>query len=502
MATKNLYEDKVAYCDATYEYIEPMQFYFELFPEGTFQTEGEVYNNKANGMIIVCTKDDKKRTRIVYDDRTELEKLISNTDIYENHKFAFMAPVTYVGRRRLNDNAIKAYAIVIDIDQVDASNLKNLMNMAAEVKLFPVPTYIVVSGNGIHVYYVFDEPVELYEDKYEALDTLKALLITKMWNRYTSQDKNVQYQPITQAYRIPGSRTKAGKTVRAYRTGKVINIEDIISCLSGESFAEYRSDKNIRARHKYSQMRKKLVEYWEKPDKAFDELAAICYDMEHISLDEAKEMHPEWYQRRIVEGQPKGHYTSQKHLYYWWKNRIIDKASFGHRYFCILILVSYATRCEIPFEEVERDAYELLPIFDTLTPEGAAEKEHFTAEDVEHALAQYGEDKMYRYSNSKIEALTAIRKPEGNKRKPFKKNTSVKRQATHLMACRSIAKTYREAGLDSDWDKGGRPKGSDNDKLEAVTKYLKEHPDETNKAKIARECGVTRPTVYKYLQEM
>lgn len=161
------------------------------------------------------------------------------------------------------------------------------------------------------------------------------------------------------------------------------------------------------------------------------------------------------------------------------------------------MLVSYATRCEIPFEEVERDAYELLPIFDALTPEGAIAKDHFTAEDVEHALAQYGEDKMYRYSNSKIEALTAIRKPEGNKRKPFKKNPSVKRQAAHLLACRGIVKAYREAGLDADWDKGGRPT-----KESIVLNYMKEHPKETNISKIARECRVARPTVYKYFQEM
>lgn len=499
-AFTNTYKEKIEYCDANFEYIEPMQFYYELFPAGTFQTIDEAHNNKANGMIVVSTKDNKKRTRIVYDDRSEIKKLINNSDIYEDHKFAFMAPVTYVGKRRINDNAIRAYAIVIDIDQVDVNNLKSIMHIAS-LKYYPQPTYIVVSGNGVHVYFVFDEPIELYEDKYEALETLKALLTTLIWNQYTSQDENVQYQPITQAYRMPGSRTKSGEITKAYRTGKVINIEDIISCLSADAFATYRANRNVKAYNKYSQMRKKLNEYWKQPNKAFDDLAAICYDMEHISLEEAKEMHPEWYQRRIVEGKPRGHYTSQKHLYYWWKDRIRKHGKFGHRYHCILILVSYATRCDIPFEELEKDAKELLILFDGLTPENAAPEEHFTIDDVNHALAQYGDDDMYHYSNSKIAYLTDIKQPAQNKRKPFKKNQSMNKQALHLFTCRAIVKAYREAGMDADWDKGGRPKGSDQNKVNAIKSYLYDHPDETNISKIARECGVARNTVYKFFKE-
>lgn len=42
----------------------------------------------------------------------------------------------------------------------------------------------------------------------------------------------------------------------------------------------------------------------------------------------------------------------------------------------------------------------------------------------------------------------------------------------------------------------GRP-----DKESVVRDYIATHPDETNIARIARECGCSRPTVYKYLED-
>ena len=294
----NFYIEKIRYLDENYEFVPPDEFYRALFPVGSFQTSKDDEARKGNGILICKKANDKMMPpQIVYDDHAEIRKVINNEGYYKDHKFVFMAPVSYAGKRRLNDNARTAYAMAIDTDKVDAGNIRNLMHIATNIKAFPVPTYLVVSGAGIHVYYVFDEPVQLFEDKYEALDTLKSLITTRLWNKYTSKDPNVQYQPITQAYRMPGSKTKKGSIVRAYKTGNVISVEDIISCLSADEFAEYRANKNMRARNKYAQMRKKLREYWEHPNKAFDELSALCYDMEHVTIEEAKAMYPKSHRR-------------------------------------------------------------------------------------------------------------------------------------------------------------------------------------------------------------
>lgn len=58
--------------------------------------------------------------------------------------------------------------------------------------------------------------------------------------------------------------------------------------------------------------------------------------------------------------------------------------------------------------------------------------------------------------------------------------------------CSYLAQKAKEA--DPELNRGGRP-----NKSEIVKRYLNDHPGEKNISKIARECGVARDTVYKYL---
>ena len=60
-----------------------------------------------------------------------------------------------------------------------------------------------------------------------------------------------------------------------------------------------------------------------------------------LTLAEAKNKYPDWYEKRIVRKQPKGSWICNRALYDWWIKKIYSGAEQGHRYWCILALAAY-----------------------------------------------------------------------------------------------------------------------------------------------------------------
>ena len=102
------------------------------------------------------------------------------------------------------------------------------------------------------------------------------------------------------------------------------------------------------------------------------------------TLEEAKELYPEWYQSKIVEGKPlKKTWTCNTALYEWWKGKMGGEVKVGGRYFSIMALCAYGLKCGIPEKQIRQDAYGFLERLDSLTED---EDNHFTREDVKDAL--------------------------------------------------------------------------------------------------------------------
>ena len=93
----------------------------------------------------------------------------------------------------------------------------------------------------------------------------------------------------------------------------------------------------------------------------------------------------------------------KRDLYDWWLRRCEREARDGNRYSCIKALRAYGAKCDIPFSEVERDAFALQPFLDSLT---ANESNHFTEQDVIDAL-RAGRD-MERYPVKEIKRTTGL----------------------------------------------------------------------------------------------
>ena len=112
-----------------------------------------------------------------------------------------------------------------------------------------------------------------------------------------------------------------------------------------------------------------------------------------LSLAEAKEKYPDWYERRIVKKERRGRWTVKRDLYDWWLHRIADEIRVGHRFYGIMTLAIYAKKCGISEEELRHDAFSLLEPYDDMSVEDI---NRFTKDDVVCALEMFNDTELPR----------------------------------------------------------------------------------------------------------
>ena len=457
------------------EEVSASDFYRDIFPVGSFEQKGVYEDGKYNGILLRFpfkgeNELGKPKRYTVTDDLELLTKAGDNFDT-----FSLISPISYCGKSRKFENARFMHALAIDLDGVNSvKRVENLFwqfnahrsgqvdKRAGMYVGLTEPTYLVSSGTGIHIYWVFKKPIPMFKNVVDELAKLKERLTWQAWTQGSSAlSKNIQYEPLNQGFRCVGTRTKTKRLVRAFkwRRGRKVTIADLNACVP----------ERCRA----------LVD-----EKTFG------YDSSKseskMSLEKAKEAYPDWYQKRIVEKQPKGSWTCHPGLYGWWFRRLQegDEVTEGHRYWCIHFLAVYAKKCDIEFEELEQDAYSLIDSFNELT---TSSENQFTREDVAAALNGYKEQ-YRRYSIRSIEYRTGF-KIERNKRNGRSQEQHVK----IMTAIRDVVYP------DGEWrNKNGRPKGSGT-KKELIIAYKKEHPKATQRD-IAKALNVSPTTVNKWLK--
>ena len=200
------------------------------------------------------------------------------------------------------------------------------------------------------------------------------------------------------------------------------------------------------------------------------------------TLEEAKDKWPEWYQERIIEGKPRKYV--KKDLYNWWLRKCKDgtEIKVGHRYYCALALVSFATKCNVPYDEVKADLYSCLDLFDSMTIE---EENHFTKDEIEDALKIYGSDKAHRFKREYISKQTSIE---------IKKNKRNGRtRENHLLLLNQMRKIKGELE--------GYPKHKQHysKEKEILLDFLKENPShELNTSELSKKLNISRTTINKW----
>src|SRR5574344_914463 len=271
-----LYINKNALLNQFYEQIEPYDFYRYIFPEGAFERKGHYEDNKPNAIAVTIEKKYKENGIAVELKRNGKGKRYTITDNLEElnelnkSEFTIMSPISYYGKQRNAKNARYLYALVFDLDGVDMPQLRDVLHQM-DKDILPKATFVVNSGTGLHLYYVLDEPVPMYPQNQLYMKELKYALTRQIWNRFTSTIKEPQMQGILQGFRVVGSGSKLGREypVRAFRLGGPVELARLL---------DYIPDSNGEQQRLEGLMRKS-----------------------RLSLAEAKEKYPDWYERRIVK---------------------------------------------------------------------------------------------------------------------------------------------------------------------------------------------------------
>lgn len=435
--------------------VSPMDVYKDIFKlgDGEIQKEGEAPGQyKANPIAYFRNMDEAHgHFRIMFEDTFEdtLAEL-------QQADFSILNGITYFGRRNVQNHASKMYAMIFDLDGVTDSTLDNFFNGAFVGDAYPIPNYVVLSGHGVHLYYVFEYGIPLFPNIKYQLKELKYALSDKLWNKYTSTEKKKQIQGINQGFRVVGGKTKEDAPIKnavAYR----INTHPF----SLTDLSRYVPQISINEQQLFRESK--------------------------YTIKEAKEKFPDWYERIVLRKEHfkkwdiagKVHGTNPYALYDWWLKNIKDGATYGHRYFAIMCLAIYAAKNDVPFEKLKADAYNLIPMLNSLNP-----RQPFRANDVDSALECY--DLRYcRFPIKDIEHISGIQIPR-NKR-------NGRKQATHLKIARATLDIMNE---DNGRPLQGRPKESSDAKY-IVYMWRKGHVDGI-KADCIRDTKLSKPTVYRW----
>ena len=211
-----------------------------------------------------------------------------------------------------------------------------------------------------------------------------------------------------------------------------------------------------------------------------------------LTLEEMKEKWPDWFQDRIIDRKPRKYIKFNPALYNWWlkicKGEDENKqVKVGHRYYCALALVSFATKCEIPKDKLIEDLNSLIPIFNSLS---GSENNPFLESDIEEALKIYGTDKAYKFKRDYIALQCGIdiqkRKRNGRTRKE------------HIKMVNAERKRKKELGLPDERKKPER-KSPSKDKIK---NYLQNNPQIKPLKEISKEINVPLSTLKKYYSKI
>lgn len=454
-----------ALLDAGYDEIAGVDLYEEIFPDN--EVTGEIHTDYSHPNAIFLYQpyenSRKLKRRIMLKDTWREDYL---EFIYDN-PMTLCSGLTYRGMTNKLEHAQNMNALIMDIDGVGFGELLTMLARMKQgpemIRSIPVPTYLVLSGSGVHLYYVFNEPVPLFPNIKLQLKSLKNALTFRIWDyKGTSKIKTVQYQSINQGFRMPGSvNSKYDIQVRAFRIGGKTSIEELNQYV----------DENNRV-----DLAKRF-----RPSTTTKSEAAIKWQ--------------DWYERVVEKGirKPKKWDIAGKvngkdpyALYHWWLKKA-PEATGGHRYFYMMNLAIYACKCDVPKEMLVNDinaVFEMLRKIPHVNAYG--QDDPLEEQDVVVALEAYSKE----YYGFKLEdhIATSGIKVDRNKR-------NWRPQDQHM---KYMSFVRDELNGNKTWNKvgNGRKVGSGTSK-DKVLKWRMDHPN-GRKIDCERDTGMSRHTILKW----
>lgn len=498
-----------------YEPIAPLDFYRAIFPLGELATYTDspraLEHNaewKYNAILLENTHERKPTVRknpwngkkehtekeiwknhIVLDDLSQIEKAVSQFGSTKSD--FFIAPMSYLGRRRIKKNERWVYACIVEVDHPRTDIIHGHRRQTGVEQLiqewtdsatgYSMPSACVCSGSGLHLIYLLDRPYPIADQEAQRRwDLFRSRFTKRIWSKDVTKEA-IQIENHCQSFRAVGTRTKKDQLVEAFwLSRKRYTIDELFSIIPYDDPYPQEDESEEEYFHRYfrshfppESFMKTVKQYMPKLQQADKPLSP--------KLQEAKEKWPEWYQTRIVEKQPPkqpGQWTCNRGLYDWFLREAKKDPYVGSRYHRIHALAEFAVKCGISYDELKRDAYELYTLFREVDM-----GQPFTYAEYIKARDEYFSTEAHKSTRQWIETKTGV---EMNP--PAKRNGRTK--ADHLQ----WANHQRKQRHDQTGEPygGGRP-----DKCLAIRQWQSQHPGGT-KMECHRDTGISRPTIDKW----
>lgn len=341
----------------------------------------DIFGDTEQTVPIVFIDDDEKKHIVPMSIDEAMEQCEGRNDV-------LLGGCTYFNNWISKRSAKDIYAFIIDMDNVYSGTLLNALQndwKTANDEPLPMPTYIVNSGTGLHLYFVLEEPIPNYHVTTENLDKLYRALAIQQTTKRVYLHKQVQW--FGQDFRMAGGLNKYGWTNTVFKIGKKWDIDELGKQvgLKDVHFIRY-GEKRTKKPTNNKGNRKKLKRQGWRTNRAF-------YD----------------YTLRTCR----------------------DKTKEGNRYTSMCALSVIAWKCNVPQEELERDLLSLLPDYNKGATRQIKEKEIYSA------MKMYNDKAMLTQRES-------LENWQGWEYKPPKRNG--RKQEIHLRLARANKAILKEIG--------------------------------------------------------
>lgn len=458
-----------------FDEVNPFTFYETLFSDKDIYTDTCIVSYGSNEkMPLVKSNPIEKTTKVL-----TIEEMITSSVEYGN---VYVAPASFFRNCNITKCLKSLYAIVVDFDGdkrgVSVDLLKWLLERISENgDDLPSPTFVTNSGKGLHLFWVFEKPVPMFNENKRIMSELYKAIHQKLADYNTKPQKH----HFAQAYRVVGSRTKLNQTTTAFKTGEVLPAETLLKDFGIEKTLIWNEGKK-KEEMEPSESMLKLAENIEKT------LGVVCEDKDdwdyvHKYISANKKAFSEVFKLNQSERFRKndGAGWGSPIWYATMKERIIKDTPEGNRYTSLMALTVIGYKCNIPFETVKKDIDDII-IKWQMRPKSFEVRFH--------------EEYRDRINNMYSEKFKKVRKVQLEEWLGFKTTSSSKRngrpQKLHLQGARAIQKINDEFN-GTNWRDGNGRKS----KKAIVQQWREEHPD-GRKADCVRDTKLTKPTVYKW----
>lgn len=352
----------------------------------------DIFGDTEQTVPIVFIDDDEKKHIVPMSIDEAMEQCEGRNDV-------LLGGCTYFNNWISKRSAKDIYAFIIDMDNVYSGTLLNALQndwKTANDEPLPMPTYIVNSGTGLHLYFVLEEPIPNYHVTTENLDKLYRALAIQQTTKRVYLHKQVQW--FGQDFRMAGGLNKYGWTNTVFRVGEKWNIDELGKQvgLKDIHFIRYGEKRTKKPTNNKGNRKKPNRQGWRSNRAFYDYTLKNCR----------------------------------------------DKTKEGNRYTSMCALSVIAWKCNVPQEELENDLLSLLPDYNKGATRQIKEKEIYSAM------------KMYN-PKAMLTQRESLENWQGWEYKPIKRNG--RKQTLHLKMARSNLAIMNE---DIGSSLQGRPEGT------------------------------------------